>query len=185
MSRLHWSIRDEVGWVFTLVPSQFPLLGMILNSKCIDNQYSKSISLYGCHESVKATIDTPNIFEFHFNGYMNYSNFHAKVSNLRMAKIGIWNEGLSTVDCPWKHFPALRDFLKEFGCIQHLYILAHDFNIPQLHWWLVYIVSWFIVQPLFLFVFVVVDGVGSHLSRKFRKTFSPPILFHWMHILWT
>lgn len=96
---------------------------MVLNLKCIDNRYyNKSISLYKCHESVQATIDTPNIFEFHFNGYMIYSNVHVNVSKLKVAKIGIWDEGLSTIDCPWKHFPALRDFLKEFGCMHRTFI---------------------------------------------------------------
>ncbi|PQQ16113.1 putative F-box/LRR-repeat protein [Prunus yedoensis var. nudiflora] len=122
---------------FTVVSSQFPLqqisLGKSNNLRYIHirAQHLQRISLSGCHQTVKATIDTPNLVSFYFNGYVSYSNFHVKAPNLKVASIRLldhWDEELSTIDRPWKHFPTLRDFLKEFGCSKELTLLADEFK---------------------------------------------------------
>ncbi|CAL2242055.1 unnamed protein product [Prunus armeniaca] len=120
---------------FTVVSSQFPLQRIFLRKYNnlryihVHAQHLQWISLNGCHQTVKATIDTPNLYSFHFNGYVSYSNFHVKAPNLEVACIQLldhWDEELSTIARPWKHFPTLRDFLKEFGCSKLVYLLANE-----------------------------------------------------------
>ncbi|CAL9007496.1 unnamed protein product, partial [Prunus brigantina] len=123
---------------FTVVSSQFPLHRISLRKSNnlryihIHAQRLQWIYLNGCHQTVKATIDTPYLISFQFKGYVSYSNFHVKAPNLVVACIRLldhWDEELSTIDRPWKHFPTLRDFLKEFGCSKQLYLIARESKV--------------------------------------------------------
>ncbi|BFG22140.1 hypothetical protein CerSpe_084140 [Prunus speciosa] len=138
---------------FTLFSSQFRLEEMCLRKSDnlryidIDAQHLQSILLLGCHQIVKATINTPSLRDLHFSGCVSYSNFHVKAPNLMMARIGLWDlwdEEISPIDRPWKHFPTLRNFLKEFGCSKLLYLIPRDFK-------------------------------GLIFPENFRKTFSSPL----------
>ncbi|XP_020413009.1 putative F-box/FBD/LRR-repeat protein At5g22610 [Prunus persica] len=122
---------------FTFVSAHFPLDLIVLNQSDnlkyinIHAQHLQTITLFGCHESVKATIDTPNLLSLQFNGYVSYSKVCVKAPNLRGASIAlwdVWDEELCTIDGPWKHFPALRDFLKEFGFLESLLLSVPDFK---------------------------------------------------------
>ncbi|XP_021826613.1 F-box/FBD/LRR-repeat protein At2g04230-like [Prunus avium] len=122
---------------FTFVSAHFPLDSIVLNQSDnlkyinIHAQHLQTISLIGCHESVKATIDTPNLLSLQFNGYVSYSKVCVKAPNLRAASIAlwdVWDEELCTIDGPWKHFPALRDFLKEFGFLESLLLSVPNFK---------------------------------------------------------
>ncbi|VVA12280.1 PREDICTED: putative [Prunus dulcis] len=125
---------------FTFVSAHFPLDLIVLNQSDnlkyinIHAQHLQTITLFGCHESVKATIDTPNLLCLQFNGYVSYSKVCVKAPNLRGASIAlwdVWDEELCTIDGPWKHFPALRDFLKEFGFLESLLLSVPDFKMVQ------------------------------------------------------
>ncbi|CAL2241993.1 unnamed protein product [Prunus armeniaca] len=122
---------------FTLVSLQFPLAELYLkksdNLRYIDiyAQHLENIMLVGCHQSVKATIWTPSLLYLYFSGCVSYSNFHVKTPNLKLARIelwDLWDEEISPIDRPWKHFPTLRNFLKEFGCSRLLSLIPRDFK---------------------------------------------------------
>ncbi|KAL6290762.1 hypothetical protein ACE6H2_008272 [Prunus campanulata] len=129
---------------FTFVSAHFPLDSIVLNNSDnlkyihIHAQHLQTISLFGCHESVKATIDTSNLLSLQFHGYVSYSKVSVKAPNLRAASIelwDVWDEELCTIDDPWKHFHALRDFLKEFGFLESLLLYVPDFKMPNTEAW--------------------------------------------------
>ncbi|KAM5581751.1 hypothetical protein ABKV19_010803 [Rosa sericea] len=85
--------------------------------------------LNGCHD-VKGRIDAPNLDYFGFEGYLK-SKFSLKAPKLTMARIilwDIWGGESSSFDQPWKHFPKLTDFLKEFGSSKEMILFLHDFK---------------------------------------------------------
>ncbi|KAK9942537.1 hypothetical protein M0R45_008198 [Rubus argutus] len=117
---------------FTFV-SKFPLLqSMILNDTInlnyikIRAQHLVYFGLLECHDSLKATINTPNLHHLDIHAHLT-----AKVSinapNLWLASITLQEEEFSTTNWPWKHFATFCDFLKAF-CSEIMILVMRDFK---------------------------------------------------------
>ncbi|KAM5588626.1 hypothetical protein ABKV19_006871 [Rosa sericea] len=106
--------------------SNFSLLETIItlkesfNLKYINVQaeHLKQFRVIGCHDVMKATINTPNLFGLIFQGFLK-SKVSVKAPNLTAAGIvlwELWDGELLAFNGPWKHFLTLRNFFENIGC---------------------------------------------------------------------
>ncbi|KAM2907448.1 hypothetical protein COP2_047087 [Malus domestica] len=137
----HCNARVIVVWdapnlePFTFISSSFSLLESIMlydscNSKhiVVHAQHLKRLHIYGSHDSLKATITAPNLVSFDFSGYLK-SKISLKAPSLRETTISLnefWDEDnlLNAFNGPWKYFPTLADFLKEFACSKNVTLIV-------------------------------------------------------------
>ncbi|CAN6574094.1 unnamed protein product [Malus baccata var. baccata] len=120
---------------FTFISSSFSLLERImLYDSCnlkhivVHAQHLKRLHIYGSHDSLKATITAPNLVSFDFSGYLK-SKISLKAPSLRETTISLnefWDEDnlLNAFNGPWKYFPTLADFLKEFACSENVTLIV-------------------------------------------------------------
>ncbi|KAK9942538.1 hypothetical protein M0R45_008199 [Rubus argutus] len=91
-------------------------------------QYLNYLGVLGCHDSLKATINTPNLVDFDFRGYIK-SRVSISASDLLMTRLILEDKKFSTFNGPWKHFATMRDFLKSFGCSKSITLSILDFKV--------------------------------------------------------
>ncbi|KAM1822161.1 hypothetical protein ACFX1X_024606 [Malus domestica] len=124
---------------FTFISLSFSLLESIMlydsyNLKNIDvhAQHLKRLHIWGCHDSLKATITAPNLVSFDFSGYLK-SKVSLIAPSLRETTISLnefWDEDLlNAFNGPWKYFPTLADLLKEFSCSENVTLIACNFKV--------------------------------------------------------
>lgn len=96
-------------------------------------QHPKSIEMHGrCRENVKATIDTPNLLVFGYEGFVMPNDvISLKAQNPLFANILLnWDDeevAEPTFLPPWTHFPTMRDFLQNFDhCNKVKLDIRHD-----------------------------------------------------------
>ncbi|XP_062024092.1 uncharacterized protein LOC133740187 [Rosa rugosa] len=117
---------------FTFV-SKFPLLQSItlndtinLNYIKIRAQYLTYFGLFGCHDHLNATVNTPSLHHLDIHAHLT-----AKVSvnapNLWLASITLEEEEFSNYNWSWKHFATFCDFLKAF-CSKNIILVMRDFK---------------------------------------------------------
>ncbi|PRQ23808.1 hypothetical protein RchiOBHm_Chr6g0265471 [Rosa chinensis] len=118
---------------FTCVSKLSLFLGMVLNKSFklsyvkIRAQHLKYLGVFGCHDTLKARINTPSLGHFDFQGYIK-SRVCLSAPHLLMARIIIEDKQFSTFNGPWKHFSTLRDFLESFGCSKNITLSICDFK---------------------------------------------------------
>ncbi|XP_050379976.1 putative FBD-associated F-box protein At5g22720 [Argentina anserina] len=118
---------------FTLV-SKLNIRGITLD-RCRNLKYIKihapllnRLDLLGCHDSMKATINAPNLIYLAFNGYMNLNFFEETVNLENGGIVAVRDRKPICKDESWKHFSTLRDFLnKGYGsCSTSLRLFVFD-----------------------------------------------------------
>ncbi|KAK9907062.1 hypothetical protein M0R45_002478 [Rubus argutus] len=93
-------------------------------------EHLKQFSVSGCHDCLKATINTPNLVSFIFKEFLK-SKVFVKATNLREAGIliwDLWDGDLLAFNEPWRHFITLRDFLEKFGFSEKVTLYIREFK---------------------------------------------------------
>ncbi|KAM5548804.1 F-box/LRR-repeat protein [Rosa sericea] len=100
-----------------------------LSTMKIRDQHMSYFGLSECHDSLEATINTPNLVHFLFQGSIK-SKVSLSAPNLQIAHILLKKE-FSTFKGPWQLFDILRDFLEAFSCSKNITFFIRDFKLKR------------------------------------------------------
>ncbi|XP_062020897.1 F-box/LRR-repeat protein At3g03360-like [Rosa rugosa] len=129
----HIRVDEAINLESFILVSEFSTLEGVLLDKSfklssmkIRDQHLSYFGLSECHDSLEATINTPNLVHFLFQGSIK-SKVSLSAPNLQIAHILLKKE-FSTFKGPWQHFDILRDFLEAFSCSKNITFFIRDFK---------------------------------------------------------
>ncbi|KAL6218546.1 hypothetical protein ACLB2K_011756 [Fragaria x ananassa] len=115
---------------FTFI-SKFPLLQSIslvdtinLNHIKIRAQQLTYLGLFGCHDQLNATVNTPSLHHLDIHAHLT-AKVSVKSPNLWLARITLEEQELSTLNWSWKYFATFCDFLTPF-CSKNIILVIRD-----------------------------------------------------------
>nr|XP_011459960.1 PREDICTED: F-box/FBD/LRR-repeat protein At5g22700-like isoform X2 [Fragaria vesca subsp. vesca] len=92
----------------------------------VDAEHLKHLTVSETHDCLKATINTPNLVTFSFEGFSK-SKILVKAPNLKVTRVFLDEEVLG-FNGPFRYFPTLRDFLEHIGFSKRVVLYINDFK---------------------------------------------------------